>query len=116
MENLGQIKFKLTFEGKTTSATSDGSLYVLGKGAHLLAKVNQNAAVLYEEASSGANHVSLVSRGAVDSIVDAEGDYFKLSMGSWMQQVLCGYPKRRHRMEKQGFPDLLFNQEVTGNI
>ena len=86
VENLGQIKFKLTFEGKTTSATSDGSLYVLGKGAHLLAKVNQNAAVLYEEASSGANHVSLVSRGAVDSIVDAEGDYFKLSMGSWINK------------------------------
>ena len=73
------------------------------------------AAVLYEEASSGANHVSLVSRGAVDSIVDAEGDYFKLSMGSWINKsyvdILKGDTEWKNKV-----PRPPINQEITGNI
>ena len=86
IKNLGQITYKLNFDGKSSSAVSDGKLYLLGKNAHLLAKVNQNAAVLYEKGDSGSNHVSLISRGAVDTIEDTNGDYFQLGMGSWISK------------------------------
>lgn len=86
VENLGKIRYKLSFDSKTSSAESEGEIYLIGKGAHLLGKVNQNAAILYEEADSSANHVSILSRGAVDAITDSEGDYFKLSMGSWISK------------------------------
>lgn len=86
IENLGAITYKLTFDGKNSSAVSDGKLYLLGKNAHLLAKVNQNAAVLYEKGDGSSNHVSLISRGAVDTIEDTNGDYFQLGMGSWISK------------------------------
>lgn len=86
IKNLGQITYKLNFDGKSSSAVSDGKLYLLGKNAHLLAKVNQNAAVLYEKGDSSSNHVSLISRGAVDTIEDTNGDYFQLGMGSWISK------------------------------
>ena len=84
VEPLGKLSYQLTFDGKTTNATSQGSLYLVGKGAHLLAKVNQNAAILYEEGESKANHLSLLSPGAVDAIVDSNDSYFQLSMGGWI--------------------------------
>ena len=84
MEPLGKLSYQLTFDGKTTNATSQGSLYLVGKGMHLLARVNQNAAILYEEGESKANHLSLLSPGAVDAIVDSNDSYFQLSMGGWI--------------------------------
>ena len=86
VKNLGKIRYKLTFDGTTSSAESEGEIYLIGEGAHLLGRVNQNAATLYEEADSSANHISILSRGAVDAITDADGDYFKLSMGSWINK------------------------------
>ena len=86
VKNLGKIRYKLTFDGTTSSAESEGEIYLIGEGAHLLGCVNQNAATLYEEADSSANHISILSRGAVDAITDADGDYFKLSMGSWINK------------------------------
>lgn len=86
VKNLGKIRYKLTFDGTTSSAESEGEIYLIGEGAHLLGRVNQNAATLYEEADSSANHVSILSQGAVDAITDADGDYFKLSMGSWISK------------------------------
>ena len=84
VEPLGKLSYQLTFDGKTTNATSQGSLYLVGKGAHLLARVNQNAAILYEEGESKANHLSLLSPGAMDAIVDSNDSYFQLSMGGWI--------------------------------
>ena len=86
IKNLGQITYQLTFDGKSSSAVSDGTLYLLGEDAHLLARVNQNAAILYEKGDNNSNHVSLISRGAVDTIEDANRGYFKLGMGSWISK------------------------------
>lgn len=86
IKNLGQITYQLTFDGKSSSAVSDGTLYLLGEDAHLLARVNQNAAILYEKGDNNSNHVSLISRGAVDTIEDANGGYFQLGMGSWISK------------------------------
>ncbi len=84
IKNLGQIRYDLNFKGKSSSSTSQGSLYLLGESAHLLGRVNQNAAILYEKADGSSNHVSLTSRGATDRIVDSSGAYFKLGMGNWI--------------------------------
>lgn len=86
VENLGPIEYKLSFDGNVSSATSDGDLYVTGKNAHVVVQVNQNAAVLYEDSEGDGNHVSLISAGAVDAVVDCSDDYFELSMGSWINK------------------------------
>lgn len=86
VENLGPIQYKLTFDGTTSSGSSEGNLYVTGKNAHVIVRVNQNAAILYEDGEDGANHVSLLSPGAVDAVVDCTDGYFQLSMGSWISK------------------------------
>ena len=86
VKNIGPIRYDLMFEQKASFAVSEGNLYLLGKDAHLLGRVNQNAAVLYEKGDSGSNHVSLTSRGAIDQITAAEGSYFQLGMGSWINK------------------------------
>ena len=86
VENLGQIQYKLTFDGTTSSGTSEGDLYVTGKDAYVIVRVNQNSAILYEDGEDGSNHVSLLSPGAVDAVVDCTDGYFQLSMGSWISK------------------------------
>lgn len=83
-KNLGKIRYDLDFDGKSSTVESEGCLYVLGQGAALPVRVNQNAAVLYEEGKNDANQVSLVSRGAVDKVVESSDTHYKLSMGSWI--------------------------------
>lgn len=86
VKNLGQITYKLNFEGKNSSAVSDGEIYAMGKNGRVFVRVNQNAAILYEEGKGDSNHVSLVSRGAVDTIKDSNSSFFQLSMGSWISK------------------------------
>ena len=83
-EDLGPITYRLKYNGKTDSAVSAGHVFLLGKGASIFARVNQNAAVLYEKGQTDANQVSIISRGAVDSIVDSTDTHYKLKMGNWI--------------------------------
>ena len=41
VENLGQIQYKLTFDGTTSLGTSEGDLYVTGKDAYVIVRVDR---------------------------------------------------------------------------
>ena len=42
--------------------------------------------IITEDGEDGSNHVSLLSPGAVDAVVDCTDGYFQLSMGSWISK------------------------------
>lgn len=84
---VGQVKYTLIFDGKTTTYTSNGALYVAGEESTPMLTVSDDYANVFASASSSASIIGTFQKGVRDYISGEEGSYFKLnSTNGWVHK------------------------------
>jgi len=82
---LGTVEYTITGSNCTNTETTQGSLYAVGKEDNLQIQVKSVSTTIFKEASmSSAFITTAVKQGAVDRVVDYNGDMYKLATGGWI--------------------------------
>lgn len=83
--SLGNIRYTMSYNGKTTTYTSAGQLFVAGGNSPLRVQVTQVSAAVLN--GSGNGYATTAKLGAVDTVVDMNADQYRLSMGGWISRA-----------------------------
>lgn len=84
--DLGKIVYTMKYNGKTTSASSNGRISAFMPGATVLAEVTSEFATLYFEPDSSDGSSGEFGRSMRDMVTDFSGNYIKLSTGDWIHK------------------------------
>ncbi|MBR5485551.1 MAG: N-acetylmuramoyl-L-alanine amidase [Oscillospiraceae bacterium] len=99
-KEIGAVQYVMYYNGKTTSASSEGSIFVVPQGGRLVAEVNQAMALSYAANNTASNFTATLHQGATDYITDASSyvagqsaDMFKISTGWIAKQCVTILPE-----------------------
>lgn len=81
--SLGPVTYTLTYNGKTTSYQSAGSVILAPKGGKLVVQVKNNAASIYKDHARSA-FIETARLGAVDYVADIGSTSYQLASGGWI--------------------------------
>lgn len=81
-EELGPVTYTMQYNGKTASATSEGSVFINGDG-RLVVQVKNAAASLYLDENMSA-FIESPRRGGTDLVAEIKGNLYRLSTGGWI--------------------------------
>ncbi|MEY8358748.1 N-acetylmuramoyl-L-alanine amidase [Anaerotruncus colihominis] len=81
-EELGPVTYTMQYNGKTASATSEGSVFINGDG-RLVVQVKNTAASLYLDENLSA-FIESPRGGGADLVAEIKGNLYRLSTGGWI--------------------------------
>lgn len=84
VKNLGAIEYTLSYDGKTSSATSAGSVYAAGEGASPIASMSTFIVPVNKNAADDGIYDTILKQGCVDTIIENLGGYYRLSSGGYL--------------------------------
>lgn len=82
-KNLGKVTYTMSYNGKTTSQSSEGSVFVTGTESTLVVQVKNNASCIYT-GDDMAYYESVAKIGAVDYVTEIGRTCYRLSSGGWI--------------------------------
>jgi len=82
---IGRPVYSMTWEGRTATATSAGTIRQLGLEAPFFAEVTSASAWAFPGATTTGGSDWLLSRGQVDRVAAISGDWTRLASGGWVQ-------------------------------
>lgn len=88
IHSVGTPVYSMTYRGKTSSVTANGSLKCIGEGAPFYAKVSADAAFLYPKSTTSGGSKGELPTGAVDYItaITTNGRWVRLRSGWWVER------------------------------
>ena len=93
---IGPVTYTLTYEGATTSYTSSGDLYAIGKNASLAVSANDYINNVYGDVTIEDDFYMTLFGGARDYVEEVTGSYYKLRSGGYLPKstadILDGTP------------------------
>ena len=81
---LGTVEYTITGSNGTSAETTQGSLFAVGREDNLQIQVKSVSTTIFKEASLNSTFIATAKQGAVDRVVDYDGDMYKLATGGWI--------------------------------
>ena len=84
--NIGEVKYTLTYNGKTKEYTSSASLFYVGEKAKAAVKVIEPLGLgsVYNKANTNSDVIGYMYTGTVEYITGSSGNFFTLPMGGYI--------------------------------
>lgn len=90
---LGEVNYQLNYQGLNSFRKSAGMVYVAGKGATPVAKMNAFAAMVNQNPENDGVYRSILRKDCVDVITGSVGNYYSLSMGGYIGKSAVDIPE-----------------------
>ncbi len=83
---VGTVSYVLTYEGKTSTTSSLGEIYVVGEGGKLVMQAAEYIGTVFSESNTNSDIIATLKQGCVDLVTDQTDDMCQLSSGGWIQK------------------------------
>ena len=87
VQNIGSIKYTMTYNGNTKTYLSDGKVTAYPQGATIYVEVIDPTTPLLNDPDNIDDVMCAVRLGAVDYVVDQNAYRYKLACGGWINKV-----------------------------
>lgn len=86
-KDLGPVTYTMTYNGKTSSITSEGHLFAVGTDSTLKIMVKNTDTTVFSSYKNGGsgNYVTVAKKGALDFVSNYYGDLYQLNSGGWIR-------------------------------
>ena len=106
-DKIGTVTYILTYNGTTSSYTSSGSLYAIGKNAVLAVSANDYINNVYGDVTIEDDFYMTLFYGACDYVEETTGSYYKLRSGGYLPKstadILIGTPTVDNQVSNAAF-------------
>ena len=103
----GTVTYTLTYNGATSSYTSSGNLYTIGKNTLLAVSANDYINNVYGDVTIEDDFYMTLFNGACDYVEETTGSYYKLRSGGYLPKstadILTGTPTVDNRVSDAAF-------------
>ena len=71
---VGTVSYVLTYEGKTSTTSSLGEIYVVGEGGKLVMQAAEYIGTVFSESNTNSDIIATLKQGCVDLVTDQTDD------------------------------------------
>lgn len=89
--NIGNVKYRLSYMGNTTTCESDGEVFVAGKSAKIAVTATTEMAGVEAEPKTAGNYLTTLRTGCSDYVQDDLDGWYRISCGGYLPISHCTF-------------------------
>lgn len=100
---IGEVTYKLSYKGNSTSVKTTGKLFAVGAGADLVVEIDAYYGNVLKDSAKEGVYLTTLKQGCVDYVVGKNTTHFELSSGGWLPKedakILTGKQTAQNKVQ-----------------